>query len=76
MSRLETIKEQFNDLKIDSFLIKNLANIRYLTGFSGSAGNVLITKDKNYFISDFRYKTQSAKEVDKNFEIIIADRKA
>lgn len=71
MSRLETIKEQFNDLKIDSFLIKNLANIRYLTGFSGSAGNVLITKDKNYFISDFRYKTQSAKEVDKNFEIII-----
>jgi Xaa-Pro aminopeptidase len=71
MSRLEYIKEQFNELHIDSFLIKNLANIRYLTGFSGSAGNVLITKDKNYFISDFRYKTQSANEVDNNFEIII-----
>lgn len=71
MTRLEKIKDQFKELNIDSFLIKNLPNIRYITGFSGSAGSVLITKDKDYFISDFRYKTQSAKEVDKNFEIII-----
>ncbi|MCB0729204.1 MAG: aminopeptidase P family protein, partial [Ignavibacteriae bacterium] len=71
MSRLEKIKEQFKDLKIDSFLVKNLANIRYISGFSGSAASVLLTKDDDYFISDFRYKTQSSKEVKENFEIII-----
>ncbi|MDQ3021921.1 MAG: Xaa-Pro peptidase family protein [Bacteroidota bacterium] len=71
MTRIEKIKSKFNELKIDSFLVKNLPNIRYLSGFSGSAGSILLTKDKNYFISDFRYKTQSNNEVGSDFEIII-----
>jgi len=71
MNRLEKIKSEFPELKIDSFLIKNLPNIRYVSGFSGSAAALLITKDKDHFISDFRYKSQSAKEVYKNFEILI-----
>lgn len=71
MDRLEKIKNQFDDLKIDSFLVKNLPNIRYISGFSGSAASILFTKDRNYFISDFRYKSQSAQEVYKDFEIII-----
>ncbi len=71
MSRIEKIKSKFNDLNIDSFLVKNLPNIRYISGFSGSAAAVLITKDKNYFVTDFRYKTQSKNEVHSDFEIII-----
>lgn len=71
MNRLDLIKSRFSELGIDSFLIKKLPNIRYISGFSGSAGNILITKNKNYFITDFRYKTQSGLEVNKDFEIII-----
>jgi Xaa-Pro aminopeptidase len=71
MNRLDRIKSKFAGLKTDSFVIKNLPNIRYISGFSGSAGNVLLTKDKNYFITDFRYKTQSKNEVYSGFEIII-----
>ncbi|HMS66262.1 MAG TPA: Xaa-Pro peptidase family protein [Ignavibacteria bacterium] len=71
MNRIEKIKSRFAELGIDSFLIKKLPNIRYISGFSGSAGNILITKDKNYFVTDFRYKTQSGLEVNKGFEIII-----
>jgi len=71
MNRLEKIKSKFDQLKIDSFLVKNLPSIRYLSGFSGSAASVVLTKEKNYFITDFRYKTQSQQEVSKDFEIII-----
>lgn len=71
MNRIEKIISQFRSLNIDSFLVKNLPNIRYISGFSGSAANILLTKEKNYFISDFRYKTQSSAEVDQEFEIII-----
>lgn len=71
MNRIEEIKNKFSELGIDSFLVKKMPNIRYISGFSGSAGNILITKDKNYFITDFRYKTQSGMEVSKDFEVII-----
>lgn len=71
MDRLSSIKSNLKELGIDSFLVKNLSNIRYLSGFSGSAGALLLTKNKDYFISDFRYKTQSKMEVYDNFNIII-----
>jgi len=71
LNRLEKIKNKFDEFNIDSFLVKNLPNIRYISGFSGSAASVILTKDKNYFITDFRYKTHSHQEVSKDFEIII-----
>lgn len=71
MCRIEQIKEQFNPLKIDSFLVTNISNIRYLSGFSGTAGTVLLTKNINYFVTDFRYKSQSKDEVYRNFKVII-----
>lgn len=71
MNRLEKIKNHFENLKIDSFLVKNLPNIRYISGFSGSAASIVITKDSSHFITDFRYKSQSAKEVGSDYEILI-----
>jgi Xaa-Pro aminopeptidase len=71
MDRIKELRNKFETNGIDAFLIRKMPNIRYLCGFSGSAGTVLITRTKNYFVSDFRYKTQSAIEVDKSFEIII-----
>lgn len=71
MSRLNELRKKLVENGLDAFLIKKIFNVRYLSNFSGSAGVVLITKDKNYFISDFRYKSQSNEEVLKDFEIII-----
>ncbi|HRE42256.1 MAG TPA: Xaa-Pro peptidase family protein [Ignavibacteria bacterium] len=71
MSRIKLVKKALKNYDIDAFFIKNIFNVRYLCGFSGSAGSVLITKKNNYFISDFRYKTQAASEVNKDFEILI-----
>jgi Xaa-Pro aminopeptidase len=70
MTRLEKVKSLLDELNLDAFLITHVPNVRYLTGFSGSAASLLITKEKNYFFSDFRYKEQSFQQV-KGFEIII-----
>lgn len=55
---------------VGAFLVNYIPNIRYLSNFSGSSANLLLTKNKNYFFTDFRYKDQSHYEV-KEYEILI-----
>lgn len=68
MSRIEKIKQILEELNLDAFYITHIPNIRYISGFSGSSAFLLIGKNKNYFLTDFRYKEQSAEQV-KGFEI-------
>jgi Xaa-Pro aminopeptidase len=49
--------------RINAFLITDMSNIRYLIGFSGSSGCAFITVKDQFFITDFRYREQSEKEV-------------
>jgi len=62
-NRLQNLKKEFRLLDLDAFLITDLVNIRYLTGFTGSNAILLVKKNQSYFITDFRYKEQAAKEV-------------
>ena len=47
---------------LDLLLITKMENVRYLTGFTGSFGVVLIDKEKALFITDPRYTEQARKE--------------
>jgi Xaa-Pro aminopeptidase len=44
-------------------LVTKLENIAYLTGFSGSAAMLLITKDSAVFVSDGRYRDQAEQQL-------------
>ncbi len=48
---------------VDGLLVTHLPNIRYLTGFTGSAALLLIRADATILISDFRYAAQAPAEV-------------
>ncbi len=48
---------------LDSFFVADISNVRYLTTFTGTSGFCLVFQDAAYFLTDFRYKTQSRKEV-------------
>ena len=50
--------------------ITNLTNVRYLTGFTGSAGSMLIINNEKHFFTDGRYIEQSKEQV-KNCKIHI-----
>jgi Xaa-Pro aminopeptidase len=49
----------------DALLVTNLVNVRYLTGFTGSAGAVLIgpRPSSDRFVTDGRYAEQAATQV-------------
>ena len=48
---------------LDGLLVTHLPNIRYLTGFTGSAALLLLQADATTLISDFRYASQAPAEV-------------
>ena len=48
---------------MDGLLVTSLANIRYLTGFSGSSALLFVSARDAVLITDFRYQTQIAEEV-------------
>lgn len=60
VARLRSVMETDG---IGSLLVTQRENIRYLTGFTGSAGIALVTPDKLALVTDFRYKLQAHKEV-------------
>ncbi|MCL4475688.1 MAG: Xaa-Pro peptidase family protein [Nitrospirae bacterium] len=61
--RLAGLRESFEKKRTQGFLVTTVANVRYLSGFTGSSGFVLITKNKNIFVTDFRYKEQAEREL-------------
>ncbi len=68
---LEALREYMQMRTLDAFLVTDIVHVRYLTGFSGSAGICVVTKKSQYFFTDNRYKDQAPKEV-KNFTIAVA----
>ena len=47
---------------IDALLVTSRPNIRYLTGFSGSAGVVVATRTTQLLVTDFRYDEQARQQ--------------
>jgi len=60
----DRIKKVFNKVSSSSqaFLITNIKNIRYLTGFTGSFAVALLTEKGCFLFVDFRYILQAKKE--------------
>lgn len=48
--------------ELDALLVTDPANRRYLSGFTGSAGMLLITPESQYLATDSRYYTQAELE--------------
>jgi Xaa-Pro aminopeptidase len=47
----------------DALLVTRLGNIRYLTGFTGSAARLLVRPDELVFVTDGRYRDQAAEQL-------------
>lgn len=70
MNRTKAIADSLELKGIDGILISQITNVRYLTGFKGSSGCVLITKKNRIFCTDPRYEEQAKQEI-KGFDILI-----
>jgi Xaa-Pro aminopeptidase len=70
MRKKAALKKSLARSGVNGLLVTDLANVRYLTGFSGSSGFLLITQNIDLFITDFRYKEQASQQV-KGCRVII-----
>ncbi|SMO39520.1 aminopeptidase P family protein [Melghirimyces algeriensis] len=68
-SRLTRFRELMEEQQLESMLVSHPINRRYLTGFTGSSGWVVITQNEQFLISDFRY-TGQAKEQAVHFQFV------
>lgn len=58
--RIRRLRAALQERELDAALISSAENRRYLSGFTGSAGTLLITPDDAIIATDFRYYEQSA----------------
>lgn len=70
MRKKTELKRQLTALKVDGILITDLVNVRYLSGFTGTSGYLIITPEHALFVTDFRYQEQAREEV-KGFNVRI-----
>ncbi|MFN8015183.1 MAG: Xaa-Pro peptidase family protein [Acidimicrobiia bacterium] len=52
--------------EVDSIIVSNLVNIRYLTGFTGSNALAYISREDFILITDGRYEVQSSEQLREN----------
>lgn len=69
ISRIKKVRELLFNRKIDAVLIYKPENRRYFSGFTGTTGFIIITKNEAKFITDFRYIEQAQNQC-KDFEIV------
>ncbi len=61
--RVPRLRERFDEAGCDALLVTRMVNIRYLTGFTGSSALLLVRPDDLVFVTDGRYRDQSALEL-------------
>ena len=62
--RLERIQAELIAAEVDALLVTNLTNVRYLTGFSGTNGQVLVSSKGATFFTDPRYEARASSLVE------------
>ncbi len=81
MNKINQLRNILNQQNCDGYLIpkndeyfgeyvpKNKDRLKFISGFTGSAGLALILKNKSYLFVDGRYTLQAKAEINKDFEI-------
>src|SRR5580765_1098055 len=71
LARQQNLREHLATTRFDGLLVSHLPNIRYLCGFTGSAGLLLVEQSGSVFFTDVRYDIQAHDEV-KGAKVVIA----
>ena len=63
MNSLQRLRNHLAEHEIPAILISNLPSVRWLSGFTGSFGQALITSQSALFLTDSRYTIQAGEQV-------------
>jgi len=71
--RFAALGERLTVEQLDGLLVSGAANIRYLTGFSGSSAILVVSHQERLLITDYRYASQAREEVGDMARVVIED---
>lgn len=71
-ARLDALTAAVAERELDLLLVSNVVNVRWLTGFTGSNALAIVGRAAPRFVTDFRYLTQAADELEQAWEREIA----
>lgn len=75
-ARRDAVRSRLAEVDAEALLVCSLPNIRYLSGFTGSAAVLIVRGEPpDLFLTDFRYREQAAEEGDAGVEIVSAHEK-
>jgi len=60
--RLAQVRAKFDEWKVDGLMVDDGVNRRWLSGFTGSAGQLVITREQAILATDSRYWEQASDE--------------
>ena len=69
MTKLKKLRNKMKEIGIDSVLVFDELNQRYLSDFAFTDGYLFITQRSAYVITDFRYYEMALKAVSSDFEV-------
>jgi Xaa-Pro aminopeptidase len=67
-ARIEALRARLAERELDALLVSNLVNVRWLTGFTGSNAAAVVGAGSLRFVTDFRYLTQVAQQLEPEWE--------
>ena len=70
--RYDVLAAAVVERELDALLVSNLVNVRWLTGFNGTNAIAVVGAAQRRFVTDFRYLTQSAQQLDSAWQREIA----
>jgi Xaa-Pro aminopeptidase len=66
------VRDRLHDDRIDGLLISHSPDLRYISGFTGSSGLLLLEPGLATLFTDFRYEEQAREEIDPWISLVIA----
>jgi Xaa-Pro aminopeptidase len=60
--RIAALRKQLQEKELDAFLVSQPENRHYLSGFTGSAGYIIVTPQEALLLVDFRYTEQAGQQ--------------
>ena len=73
LNRIRKLQNILKKESLDLLLATSLPNVRYLSGYTGTNGLILVSLNGSLFLTDFRYKEQARQQV-KYLKVVIVER--
>ena len=71
MNKLEKVRAHLSVMQIDALFVTSELNQRYLLDYAFTDGMLVITAEKAYMVTDFRYYEEAQSKANPAFEVVM-----